>query len=1116
MRNRILDTGISVAYEPENGSPIVDIVFIHGLHGHPFKSWAYHLEFPGAHESSATSPVAVGKHERGSVIHRVAVHLRRKSLKAAPMESTESASATDTISNGAQGAHMFWPGDLLPKQCPDSRILMFGYDGKITKYAAGAINQNSILAHSKDLLFALCRERGPNRPLIFVAHSLGGIIVKEMLAQSSTSVEPEYKSIVECTAKIVFLGTPHRGSQDVAALGEVARSIISALGMETTPTILDALGLKSSDLNRAQEEFSKLWQEYDFQVKTFQEGLSLAKLGKKIVPDYSSSIGDHREHSETLQANHQQMCRYSGTDDPNYRKVAGELCSIYSSLARLNSTKPRQSRRAQSVLSATSSGDLLQFANDNQVNDTCLESLWFPAINTRYQNLERPADKTCSWLFSHKLYQEWFNGNNRQETHGLLWLKGKPGSGKSILMKEAFRQAVLEQDESNYHSAAFFFCANGNELERSCLGLFKSLLYQLLPGDRVYLQRFQKIWDKQKVPFHRMGTAAWQEGELEFFFRSMFMDMPRKRTMPRKKTIIFIDAVDECEGHKVRSMIYFWRNITSSVYFIEGDLNVCLSSRHFRSITFSNCPEIIIEQHNSHDIATFVDHKFQLGIATQPQWELLRDQILEKSAGVFLWVALVVEDVLKSWDDGYDMPLLIKKVQDVPDTLRTLFSNMLSNLDSDVRELTVKFFQWAILATAPLRLHEWHHVMAFIRQPTLGSLNEWRQSVNFTDNDDQLEKQIRNVSRGLVEVKKVGSDESQDNGIEEISVYAGAGSLNLENGNTRIVQVIHESVRDFFLLENGFFVLDSNLYMDTAGIGHLSIMNTCLDYLNIAELDALVEARIRAAGRKNRSQLERRLTSNFAEDICSTNSWSYGSLERHRDPIINNKGLPQYHKPSMKSGEDKSVLAMLNSFDYAPNVDIVEWMKKGHPVSATSSSPHSFTHISLTHSSEMSQPQRLKDYPALLSYATAKLFTHAKLADELGVDPSPIVERLNDGTTWARWVALKEDIPEGTTVLTYAANRGISSWAKAIPHEPTAPPFHPRLHLSFERETDPIAWRAKNRDKEELIFSGIFDDSKIRPDDLPIREFYHRPQSVESFGSASSHGSSHIGRAFDW
>ncbi|KAK1240279.1 hypothetical protein MKX08_007721 [Trichoderma sp. CBMAI-0020] len=826
MRNRILDTGISVAYEPENGSPVIDIVFVHGLHGHPFKSWAYHLEVARAHESPpTTSPVAISKHERGSVIHRVTAYLRRKSSKAAQIDSTES------TNNGAQVTHMFWPSDLLPEQCPDSRILMFGYDSKITKYAAGAVNQNSILSHSRDLLFALYRERVPNRPLVFVAHSLGGIIVKEMLAKSSTSVGPGYKSIVECTAKIVFLGTPHRGSQDVAALGEIARSIISSLGMETTSTILDALGLKTSDLDRAQEEFSKLWQEYDFEVKTFQEGLSLAKLGKKIVPDYSSSIGDHREHSETLQANHQQ---------------------------------------------------------------------------------------------------------------------------------------------------------------------------------------------------------------------------------------------------------------------------------------------IFIEQHNSHDIATFVDHKFQLGIATQPQWELLRDQILEKSAGVFLWVALVVEDVMKSWDNGFGMPFLVQLVMDIPDALETLFSNLFSNLDPKKRELTVKFFQWAILATAPLRLHEWHHVMAFIRQPTLGSLNEWRQSVNFTETDEQLEKQIRNVSRGLVEVKRVVEDSLQDNEIEKLSVNAGAGSFNLENGNTRIVQVIHESVRDFFLKGNGFSVLDSNLQSNPIGIGHLSIMNTCLDYLNIAELDALVEARNHAAKHQIRRQLDRRLINDFAEGIYSTDSSSsYGSLEGYRYVMNRAKGLQQRLKHPMKREENTSFLAMLDSFDYAPNVDIVEWMKKGHPVSARSSSPHSFTHISLSHSSEMSQPKRLKDYPALLSYATVKLFTHAELADEVGIDPSPIVERLDDETTWARWIALKEDIPEGTDILTYAAHRGISSWVKAIPHEftteiPSLRSEMPRYHLSpdyfFVPKADPVTRGTKNRDEEESMASSMLDDSMIRPHDLPARGSYHRRRSVESFGSASSHG----------
>lgn len=369
-------------------------------------------------------------------------------------------------------------------------------------------------------------------------------------------------------------------------------------------------------------------------------------------------------------------------------------------------------------------------------------------------------------------------------------------------MKEAFRRAALEQDESNCRSAAFFFCANGDELERSCLGLFKSLLYQLLPEDRVHFQRFQKIWDKKKMPCNRAGAATWQETELESFFESMFMEQPRKRA------IIFIDAVDECDAPNVRPMVYFWRKITLSAYNLGVDLNVCLSSRHFPTITLSDCPEIIIEQHNSHDIATYVDHKFQLGIATQvPQWELLRDTILRKSAGVFLWAALVVEDVMKSWDNGYGMPFLIKQIMEIPDALEALFSNMFSNLDPEIRELTVKFFQWAILATAPLRLHEWHHVMAFIRQPALGSLNEWRQSVNFTESDDQLEKQIRSVSRGLVEVKKVGADDLQDSEGEEISVYAGAGSLNLENGNTRIVQIIHESVRDFFLKGNGSIYL---------------------------------------------------------------------------------------------------------------------------------------------------------------------------------------------------------------------------------------------------------------------------------------------------------------------
>jgi hypothetical protein len=177
-----------------------------------------------------------------------------------------------------------------------------------------------------------------------------------MLSASDVSEDPELRSIVESTAAVVFMGTPHRGSLDMASLGEKARKFASAVRLDTNPKILDILGLKTSDLERCQESFSRIWAKYDFRVKTFQEGLGLtgAHLGilndkvgmnlhllreysfgcKQVVPSYSSLLGDAREHAETLQANHMDMCRFSGFQDPNFIKVGGEISRIYTSITK--------------------------------------------------------------------------------------------------------------------------------------------------------------------------------------------------------------------------------------------------------------------------------------------------------------------------------------------------------------------------------------------------------------------------------------------------------------------------------------------------------------------------------------------------------------------------------------------------------------------------------------------------------------------------------------------------------------------------------------------------------------------------------------------------------------
>ncbi|RBR15754.1 hypothetical protein FVER53590_25932 [Fusarium verticillioides] len=785
MESSIRDTGISIVYEPENCPPVVEYV-----HPFPWSFWCFVLT--GQHPATGT-PELLTKSESSrkkswrSSLDRALDHIRGTPL------STTGELRPEALHENANPASVCWPVDLLAKDFPDSRILIFGYDSKITKYSSGAVSENSVFSHAKDLLFALAQERPLHRPLICVAHSLGGIIFKEMLSRSSSSTRCEHQNILESVEAVIFLGTPHRGSLDIAAKGEVARSLLSALGVATTPVILDSLGLKNTDLERAQEEFSRLWYRSNFRVKTFQEGLILPKLGRKVVPEYSSLLGNYLEHAETLQADHLEMCRYSGKDDPNYRKVAGEIRSTYLAITTTKKQELLGHWVKKNRSPAPSIGASQHSRHDlhDQASKAWLQSLWFPAINRRFETLGSPAEQTCHWLFDDANFQDWLNSRNPERHQGLIWIKGKPGSGKSILMREAFRRVNRRQEKASdpFQTAAFFFSGKGDELEHSVAGLFRSLIYQLCFKCPLFKQSFQEIWDaKIKTGcFMTSEAIAWQEAELQVAFEKMVLQQPSS------KVLLFVDALDECDSSSVRFLAYFWRKITKLAFASGVDLKVCLSSRHSPSVTVSDCPEIIMEHHNSHDISTYLKQRIEIGIGVQnAQWQVLEEKIREMSDGMFLWVVLVVDDLLRSWDEGRSLEYLTKRVENTPQALGTLFSEMFSHFTPEGKNVAVKLFQWATLSTKPLRLHEWHHIMGFIRHPTLTSLAEWRSSDYFTETDEQLIKQINTLSLGLVEVTGAVEVPLNDSGSDVSSVGVDAGSLTLEYGGTRIVQVIHE------------------------------------------------------------------------------------------------------------------------------------------------------------------------------------------------------------------------------------------------------------------------------------------------------------------------------------
>ncbi len=107
----------------------------------------------------------------------LATHLYKPSSRVDSPDGNDSAG--DILS---EAQPVFWPGDLLPEVCPMARILVYGYDARVTHFMPAAPNKSNIFSHSKDLLLALARERALDRPLVLVAHSLGGIVVKEVFA----------------------------------------------------------------------------------------------------------------------------------------------------------------------------------------------------------------------------------------------------------------------------------------------------------------------------------------------------------------------------------------------------------------------------------------------------------------------------------------------------------------------------------------------------------------------------------------------------------------------------------------------------------------------------------------------------------------------------------------------------------------------------------------------------------------------------------------------------------------------------------------------------------------------------------------------------------------------
>ncbi|KAJ2993825.1 hypothetical protein NUW58_g1724 [Xylaria curta] len=757
--------------EPRNAK--ADIVFVHGLQGHPYSTWAH----PVPSDTKDTGEPSNNQRQ----LQRPRFLSKLLGKKTAPND--DATHSGESVASTAQNIlEVYWPKDLLAAEdwCKSGRILTYGYDSRVIRGYA-SVNKNGLFAHANDLLYNLQREKPQGRPVIFVCHSLGGVIVKEMLRRSNESEESDLKDIVGSTKGIIFLGTPHRGSSDFVSLGDTVRRVASAVArVDSNSALLRSLGADSPELELGRDSFVVLWRTYNFRVKTFQEGFGLSGFSvglanEKVVPDISSALGDPREHVETISANHIGMAKFRGVSDNGYRAVSSEI---------------------KTMLKAGMEG-VRQL--HQKIKDDLLRSLSFPEIYDRQKNIRDALSQTTDWLFNHPKYLAWIDRKNIAKHHGLLWMKGKPGAGKSTLMKTAFMRLQLNSEASGILIAAFFFNARSPQpLEKTPMGLYRSLLYQVLRQGHNALSCLFK-----EPAFDENGNVKWHQAELQGYLKQVLV------TPASKPVFLFIDAMDECDEKEVRDLVSYFSQLVKEASHLGASLNVCLSSRHYPQISVDWCPEIVVEHHNEQDILRFI----QAEAADYALIYGLQKEIRDKSGGVFLWVVLTIS-ILKRSGRGKSRKWLMEKLTRTPPELTTLFKTLFSDINKDDLPRTINLMYFMLFSEWPLDQDQIHAGLSFSLEAH-PSKAAWKDSVDYLDTANSRHELIIELSKGLLE-----------------PTAASVGPT----GCT--YQFIHETVRDFFLSGEGFKLLQLQTQSIT-GSGHDTIAWACARYLNVDEIRGL-------------------------------------------------------------------------------------------------------------------------------------------------------------------------------------------------------------------------------------------------------------------------------------
>ncbi|OBT63788.1 hypothetical protein VE03_06953 [Pseudogymnoascus sp. 23342-1-I1] len=614
-----------------------------------------------------------------------------------------------------------WLQQFLPYSLPKARIFTFGYDSLIFSQSNADIGDyaRKLLSELNSVRQSEERQR---RRIVFICHSLGGIVCKKALVIAHEN--SRYTNILQSTKAIVFFGTPHAGSEHADLLSVVAK-IISGFGSmsmidrvcgKIRKSLIRDLGSRSGKLEEISISFTERIQNLD--IISFYEEYAISPLTTPVVQRSSARIGVPNEDLIPLSGDHKDMCRIDNEHTLAYRRII-QVCQKHGEVR----YQPDEARPL----------DLQE--------QKCLMALNTIDMKECRAQLHPRTPGSFEWILSNMAFRNWMSNSSST----LLHLIGGMGTGKSILtsfLADRIKPLVATATSTALQKVTVcsFFCDDKDIDRKNGREIIRSLLHQILEQRHDLIQH-------ATARFSQIAPNPWSLNLLWETLSDITLD-PMAGTI-----VVIIDAIDECEiDSRDRVIAMIWELLARKPKSANSYIKFLISSRpivdlmeevqqYSTSISLDNEDSI-----KDTDIPLAV--RYQLNeLATNIQWpaetrEPLEKSIVKKAERNFLWVRLVIQRL----KNGPQTTSFFQRIVDEsPKELDGMYCCILSDINIEHQTLASKVLRVLVASLRPLATPELRLALAINQDHrTLKSVEE--------DSDMAIERTIRLALGSLIRV----------------------------------------------------------------------------------------------------------------------------------------------------------------------------------------------------------------------------------------------------------------------------------------------------------------------------------------------------------------------------